>query len=53
MASLAKEKGKDYRVHWKFTVSAGPQAGRMIDGSLYLGRCTRASARAWRREVET
>jgi hypothetical protein len=25
MASLAKEKGKYYRVHWNFTVNAGPQ----------------------------
>ena len=44
MTSLAKEKGKYYRVHWKFTVSAGPQAGKAIEGSLYLGRCTRTAA---------
>jgi len=42
MASLAKEKGKYYRIHWKFVVTAGPQAGQTIEGSLYLGRCTRA-----------
>ena len=53
MASLAKEKGKYYRIHWKFVVTAGPQAGQTIEGSLYLGRCTRAAARARLRELET
>ncbi len=52
MASLAKEKGKYYRIHWKFVVGAGPQAGQTIEGSLYLGRCTRAAARIRLREVE-
>ena len=33
MASLAKEKGKYYRIHWKFVVTAGPQAGQTIEGS--------------------
>ena len=53
MASLVKEKGKYYRVHWKFTVSAGPQAGKTIEGSLYLGRCTRGTAKVRLRELET
>ncbi len=46
MACLTREKGRYYRLHWKFTVSAGPQAGKLMEGSQYLGRCTRAAAKA-------
>ena len=52
MASLAKEKGKYHRIHWNFKVTAGPQTGRPIQGSIYIGRCTRAAAKARLREVE-
>ena len=37
MASLTRQKGKYYRVFWKFKVSVGPKAGQIIDGSIYLG----------------
>jgi site-specific recombinase XerD len=53
MACLTREKGRYYRLHWKFTVSAGPQAGKLMEGSQYLGRCTRAAAKARLRELET
>ncbi len=52
MACLTREKGKYYRIHWKFTIRAGPQAGQAIDGSFYVGRCTRAAAKAKLRELE-
>ncbi len=52
MACLTREKGRYYRLHWKFTVSAGPQAGKLMEGSQYLGRCTRAAAKARLRELE-
>lgn len=53
MACLTREKGRYYRLHWKFTVSAGPQAGKLMEGSQYLGRCTRAAAKARLRELES
>ncbi len=53
MASLTRQKGKYYRVFWKFKVSAGPKSGETIEGSVYLGRCTRAAARARLREIES
>ncbi len=52
MACLTREKGRYYRLHWKFTVSVGPQAGKLMEGSQYLGRCTRAAAKARLRELE-
>ncbi len=52
MASLAKEKGKYYRIHWSNKVTAGPQAGRSIPGSIYIDRCTRVVAKTRLREVE-
>ena len=53
MASLTRQKGKYYRVFWKFKVSAGPKTGQTIEGSVYLGRCTRATAKARLREIES
>ncbi len=53
MACLTKEKGSIHRIHWKFTVRVGPRAGEVIEGSLPLGRCTRAAAKARLRETET
>ena len=53
MACLTREKGRYYRLHWKFTVSAGPQAGKLMEGSQYLGRCTRAAAKPRLRELES
>ena len=49
MASLTRQKGKYYRVFWNFKVAAGPKAGQTIQGSAYLGSCTRAAAKpSWR-----
>jgi site-specific recombinase XerD len=53
MACLTREKGKYYRVHWKFNITAGPEAGRLIEGSFYLGRCLRRDAKVKLREIET
>ncbi len=52
MASLAKEQGKLYRIHWKFQVRVGPRAGETIRGSLQLGRCTKAAAKTKLREID-
>lgn len=52
MACLNKEDGKYYRIHWKFKVTAGPKTGQTYEGSVYLGRCTRAAAKARMREIE-
>ena len=52
MACLTKEQGAYYRIHWKFKARVGPRAGELVEGSLYLGRCTRAAAKARLREVE-
>ncbi len=52
MASLTRQKKKYYRVFWNFKVSAGPKTGQTITGSVYLGRCTRAAAKARLREIE-
>ncbi len=52
MASLIRQKKKYYRVFWNFKVAAGPNAGETIQGSVYLGRCIRAAAKARLREVE-
>lgn len=52
MASLTRQKKKYYRVFWNFKVSAGPKAGEAIQGSAYLGSCTRAVAKARLREIE-
>lgn len=52
MASISKEKGNCYRIHWRFKVRAGPRAGDLIRGSLQLGRCTRAAARSRLREFD-
>ena len=53
MACLTREKGRYYRLHWKFRINAGPQAGQTMEGSQYLGRCTRAVAKVRLRELET
>ena len=52
MASLCKENGRVYRIHWKFLVRVGPRAGERIEGSLQLGRCTRTVAKAKLRESD-
>ncbi len=52
MASLAKEKGAIYRIHWKFKIRVGPRAGETIKGSLQLGRCTKAAAKTKLRDIE-
>jgi len=44
VASLAKE-NSGFRIHWKFTIKAGPRADEEIRGILSLGRCTRAIAK--------
>ena len=52
MASLAKERRNLYRIHWKFKVRVGPRAGETLEGSLQLGRCTRAAAKSKLREID-
>ena len=52
MASLAKEGGGIWRIHWRFRVRVGPRAGEEIEGSLQLGRCTRTAAKARLREID-
>lgn len=52
MASLSKERGNSYRIHWRFTIRVGPRSGDTIQGSLQLGRCTRAAANARLREID-
>lgn len=51
MASLSKEKS-GYRIHWKFAIKAGPRAGELIEGSLSLGRCTKAIAKTHLRKMD-
>lgn len=52
MASLARENGRTYRIHWRFRVRVGPLAGEPVEGSVQLGRCTRAAARKHLRKVD-
>jgi len=52
LASLSKEKNSVFRIHWKFRVRAGARAGEVIEGSLQLGRCTRAAAKAELRKID-
>lgn len=52
MACISHHKIKGYRVHWRFTVKAGPRAGEAVRGSLLLGRCSKAAAKAHLRKVE-
>ena len=51
MASLAKEKS-GFRIHWKFTITAGPRASEVVRGSLSLGRCTKAVAKTHLRKID-
>ena len=53
MASLSKENSKGYRIQWRFVVRVGPRAGETVTGSLLLGRCTKAAAKAQLRDTET
>ena len=53
MASLSKENKKGYRIQWRFVVRVGPRAGETVAGSLLLGRCTKAAAKAQLRDIET
>jgi len=34
MASLTKEYGKYYRIHWRFKVTVGPKTGQTFEGSV-------------------
>jgi len=52
MASLSNHQHKGYRVHWRFTVRVGPLTGQTLRGSLLLGACTAAAAKARLRQVE-
>lgn len=52
MASLGKHHDKGFRIQWRFTIRAGPRAGEPIRGSLLLGRCTPAAAKARLRQIE-
>jgi len=52
MASLSREKEKGYRIQWRFVVRIGPRAGETVTGSLLLGHCTRAAAKAQLRETD-
>lgn len=52
MASLSKESNKGYGIQWRFVVRIGPRAGETVTGSLLLGHCTRAAAKAQLRETE-
>jgi hypothetical protein len=52
MASLSKHQEKGFRIHWRFTVRVGPMTGELIRGSLLLGNCTPAAAKARLRQIE-
>lgn len=52
MASLTKERNSTFRIHWRFKVKLGPRTGETLEGSLYLGRCTKTAAKAKQREIE-
>lgn len=52
MASLSQHHEKGFRIHWRFTIRAGPLAGETVRGSLLLGRCTPAAAKARLRQIE-
>jgi len=52
MASTSLNMTKGYRVHWRFKVPSGPRTGELVVGSLLLGRCTRAAAKAHCRKIE-
>ncbi|MCK4658171.1 MAG: hypothetical protein KAV82_01490 [Phycisphaerae bacterium] len=53
MASLSKENKKGYRIQWRFVVRVGLRANETVAGSLLLGRCTKAAAKAQLRDIET
>jgi site-specific recombinase XerD len=52
MASLSNESKKGYRIQWRFVVRNGSRAGETVAGSLLLGRCTKAAAKAQLRATE-
>ena len=52
MASLSKDSEKGFRIQWRFVVRVGPRAGQTVSGSLHLGRCTKAAAKAQLREID-
>ena len=52
MASLGKHHDKGFRIHWRFTIRAGPRTAEPIRGSLLLGRCTPAAAKVRLRQIE-
>lgn len=52
MASLSKHHDRGFRIHWRFTVRVGPLAGEVVRGSLLLGQCTPAAAKARLRQIE-
>lgn len=52
MASLSKERGNQYRIQWRFKVRAGIKAGQTESGSVSLGRCSPAEAKARRRKID-
>ncbi len=51
MAPLAKE-NSGFRIHWRFTITAGPRAGELIRGSQPLGHCTKATAKTHLRKID-
>lgn len=52
MACLSKERKDCFRIHWKFRIRLGPRSGELIEGSIFLGRCTKTAAKAKQREIE-
>ncbi len=52
MASLFTERGNAFRIQWRFKIRVGPRAGEIVKGSLQLGRCTKAAAKAKLRQID-
>ena len=52
MATFYRERGRSYRIQWKFKVRVGPRAGETVKGGLQLGRCTKAAAKAKLRQID-
>lgn len=52
MATFFVERGRSYRIQWKFKIRVGPRAGETVKGGLQLGRCTKAAAKAQLRQID-
>lgn len=52
MATFYLDRGRSYRIQWRFKIRVGPRAGETVKGGLQLGRCRRATAKAKLRQID-